>query len=312
MQEQGKQTPSGISSDSSLRSNVTLQALQANTRTELQQMLAELELDMPIELAEQNSYDIYAVYSQKQVCESCARNPEMAVKCQKFRRLSYDKEYKSLSMAVAAHCPFIGDYIKHRKFNQEFDQMMLSPRFRNRTFETFEPSEQSARILKMLKGWVADYKEHSKGLYIFGNYGCGKTHLAVASALALREYFHVSPVFLVVPSFLDKLRDNIQNSESVEKTFAIYRDAPVLVIDDLGEGKKDAEGQLSGWAREKLFTLINHRYEFELTTIITSRYAPQDMERILGQAAVSRLSEMCYFLWNKDEDHRKKNFMIYQ
>lgn len=275
-------------------------------------MLADLKLDIPLEVAKSYSYNIRAVHTQQQICENCSREPEMAVKCQKFCQVRYDKNSHDVSLEVAPHCPFINDYLQHRKFNQEFEQMMLSPRFRNRTFDTFVPSVQTAKIIKMLKTWVTEYKEHAKGFYIFGDYGCGKTHLAVASVLALRECFRVSPVFLVVPSFLDKLRDNIQNGESVDKTFSIYRDAPVLVIDDLGEGKKDAEGQLSGWAREKLFTLINHRYEFELTTIVTSRYSPKDMERILGRATVSRLAEMCYFFWNKDEDHRKKNFIIYQ
>ena len=66
-------------------------------------------------------------------------------------------------------------------------------------------------------------------------------------------------------------------------------------IDDLD--KKDP-GR-SGWAREELYTVLNHRYNAQLPTILTFNYAPVEadpnapgrlrLERYLGRALVDRV-----------------------
>ncbi|MCD4686616.1 MAG: ATP-binding protein, partial [Anaerolineae bacterium] len=95
--------------------------------------------------------------------------------------------------------------------------------------------------------------------------GSGKTHLAVAIAqhrLALGEQV----VFMTVPDLLDHLRATYAPSSEVayDELFDRLRNAPLLVLDDLGTESP------TPWAQEKLFQLINHRYQQRLPMVITT------------------------------------------
>ena len=102
-------------------------------------------------------------------------------------------------------------------------------------------------------------------LVILGSYGCGKTHLAAAIAntrLALGE----SVLFVVVPDLLDHLRATFAPSSEVgyDEQFDKVRGSPLLILDDLGTESS------TPWAQEKLFQILNYRYNTRLPTVITS------------------------------------------
>ena len=69
-------------------------------------------------------------------------------------------------------------------------------------------------------------------LIFFGNYGCGKTHLAAAIANeALAR--HVRVLFTVVPDLLDHLRSTFGPNSDVQydERFETIRDANLLIIE---------------------------------------------------------------------------------
>ncbi len=148
----------------------------------------------------------------------------------------------------------------------------------DKTFETFRvelphlSAEQNSRL-----GWVyqhvRDYAENPRGwLFLEGNYGCGKTHLAAAVAnyrLAQGD----SVLFMTVPDLLDHLRATFGPTSDItyDDLFDRVRNVPLLVLDDLG-----AESP-TPWAREKLFQIINHRYLHRLSTVITTN---ADVDRL--------------------------------
>jgi DNA replication protein DnaC len=120
---------------------------------------------------------------------------------------------------------------------------------------------------------ACQYAENPQGWLVFlGGYGCGKTHLAVAIAnhVISRGY---PAFFVVVPDLLDHLRTtfNPNNNSSYDERFAQIRNAPLLILDDLGAHSS------TSWAQEKLFQLFNHRYNAQLPTVITTNY---DLDRI--------------------------------
>lgn len=102
-------------------------------------------------------------------------------------------------------------------------------------------------------------------LVLVGPNGCGKTHLAAAIAndCVTRG---VEALFLVVPELLDHLRDAYASNatEGYSELFALIREAEVLVLDDLGAQ------YTTPWAYEKLYQLINYRYNACLPTVITA------------------------------------------
>ena len=102
------------------------------------------------------------------------------------------------------------------------------------------------------------------------SYGCGKTHLAVASLFEVRKRYEKDALFLVMPTFLQEFKSFFQDGRKVQKHLTRYQRAALLVIDDLGKGQK-VNGLLTGWVKEMLFSLINYRYEHDLKNILTSR-----------------------------------------
>lgn len=103
-------------------------------------------------------------------------------------------------------------------------------------------------------------------LVIDGPSGAGKTHLAASIANA-RVAAGEPALFLSVPDLLDHLRAGYQSSdddESYDRLFEQVRTAPFLVLDDI-----DAAAP-TPWAREKLFQLVNGRYNEGLPTVFTT------------------------------------------
>lgn len=161
------------------------------------------------------------------------------------------------------------------------------------TFQAFvvEPAaynqEQYARLRTAYEqAWR--YANNPTGWLIFqGNYGSGKTHLAVAIAnhqLTLGK----SVVFMTIPDLLDHLRAAFgpETDLPYDELFNRLRNAPLLVLDDLGTESP------TPWAKEKLFQLINHRYVQKLPTVITTNVDLAELDpRIRSRIQDGQLNE---------------------
>ena len=119
-----------------------------------------------------------------------------------------------------------------------------------------------------------DFAKSPEGwLVLLGVSGCGKTHLA--AAIANYRYQAVQPaLFVVVPEFLDHLRSTFspESKVSYDQLFEGVKTAPLLILDDFGEHST------TPWAREKLYQVINYRYNAWLATVVTTRYALEEID----------------------------------
>ncbi len=138
--------------------------------------------------------------------------------------------------------------------------------FDKKTFETFD--YRAAAAARDALEIARRYADDPQGwLILSGGYGVGKTHLAAAIAnYQLSRGAHV--FFSIVPDLLDHLRAAFApSSESpFDEMFDRVREAGLLVLDDLGAENSTA------WATEKLFQLINYRYNYRMPTVITTNH----------------------------------------
>lgn len=121
-------------------------------------------------------------------------------------------------------------------------------------------------------------------LVFMGVTGCGKTHLAAAIVNYCYQANHPA-LFIVVPEFLDHLRSTFspESKISYDQLFERVKTAPLLIMDDFGEQSS------TPWAREKLYQVINYRYNARLATVITTRYSLQEILEEIEGSVSSRL-----------------------
>lgn len=133
-----------------------------------------------------------------------------------------------------------------------------------------------------------DDRRHASGsnLLLFGPVGTGKTGLAWSLVRALCEE-RVDAMLVPFRHYLREIRTAIRERTPVD-------DRPhrvsVLALDDLGAERP------TDFAREELATLVEHRTERGLPTIVTSNYDPAELigrlghdEPLIGRRIVSRL-----------------------
>ena len=161
------------------------------------------------------------------------------------------------------------------------------------TFESFDrrrlnlPPEQRENLEAAFSLAFDFAKSPESWLVFLGDTGCGKTHLA-AAIVNYRYQAKKPALFVVVPDFLDHLRStfNPESKVSYDQLFESVKTAPLLVLDDFGEQST------TPWAREKLYQVINYRYNARLATVITTRYSLQEILDEIESSISSRLVDM--------------------
>ena len=106
-------------------------------------------------------------------------------------------------------------------------------------------------------------------LLIYGNVGCGKTHLCNSVALRLAQGGK-KVKFCRADNLLDYLREGIDEHELYSRIIE-YQVVDVLVIDDFESVK--LQGDKGTWGLEKMEQIIDYRYHAGLITMITTNDA---------------------------------------
>lgn len=132
-------------------------------------------------------------------------------------------------------------------------------RFKSASFGTFVQLDSCRSAIRAAISYAGN---PSGWLLLLGPYGCGKTHLAVSVARARIETGD-TVLIQTTPDLLGYLRSGFA-SDSYDERFQQMRSVDLLVLDDYGAQNN------TDWTTEKLFQLLNHRYNAELATVITS------------------------------------------
>lgn len=178
------------------------------------------------------------------------------------------------SKVVLCRCAVKTDEIEHH--------ITWPPQFAKQqemTFESFDakranlPADERDNLNNAFR-LAEEFAKAPEGWLVFrGDNGCGKTHLA-AAIVNYRYKVKQPALFIVVPDFLDHLRSAFspESEVSYDQFFESVKNAPLLVLDDFGKQSS------TPWAQEKLFQVVNHRYNAKLPTVITTNLEEDDMD----------------------------------
>lgn len=135
-------------------------------------------------------------------------------------------------------------------------------------------------------------QDPSGWLVLHGSYGTGKTHLGrghcqcapgARSTGALRRHARSVGLFArhVFP----------QSNVTFDQRFEEVRGTPLLILDDLGAHST------TPWAQEKLYQIINHRYNAHLPTVITTNLRLDDLdERVRSRLVRPEISVVLHII----------------
>lgn len=129
-------------------------------------------------------------------------------------------------------------------------------------------------IIKWLKSFIDNYQtgRPTKGLYLTGNFGCGKTYLISACLNELAKKNHKIAI-IYYPEFLRSLKESFGDNEEYNNKFNFIKKIELLLIDDIG-----AE-TMTEWSRDEVLgTILQYRMQEGLTTFFTSNLTIKDLE----------------------------------
>ena len=168
----------------------------------------------------------------------------------------------------------------------------VPPRYADSSFDNYVVSKQSRPLRDALLKYVENIETNiaeGYGIYMAGDYGAGKTHLAAA---VMREAMLRLPTLTYLFGSLSYTIHRIKRSFEKDGSNCDDRDivdnmvcADLIVIDDLGKEHD------TPWVRSMAYLIINERYNQKRATIYTTnedydklvaRYDAPTMSRITG------------------------------
>lgn len=181
---------------------------------------------------------------------------------------------------------------EREQFARRWERTGVPRRFHGYRLETAPDQVAAAAV----RDWMGDRPvDGGENLLLTGPVGTGKTGLAVGALWVFHEVGQQGLQFVSVPYLLDGLRPEAEDPASL---LACQR-AIVLVLDDLGAEKP------SDWVRERLYVLVNARYEQQLPTIATTNLDLTRLATNLGERTVSRFAESMTVVAMDGPDRRR-------
>ncbi len=186
----------------------------------------------------------------------------------------------------------------------------IPKRYQHCTLANFTAYNESLERAVALARRLADaFPAAQMGLFLEGQPGVGKTHLAVALLKQIIERTAARGLFYDTRDLLRIIRSTYDPSIRTTELEVLrpVMTADLLVLDDLGAEKT------SEWVEETMNLIVNTRYSERRTTIFTSNYPdiPDDTEPNsllfrIGARMRSRLHEMCEFVELDAADYRER------
>lgn len=258
----GRKIPSNEERLQSLLSNIAIKSFQKQNP------------DIPLEAYKRSIPKLSQFVREQENCAKCTglETCKNIFPGRRSELVGY-KTYIDLRMPK---CERLKAFEEMKKRQELFKSHKIPKSVLSSTFDTIDLDERKDVIDQALEYCTLFEQGTPKhGLYLHGNFGVGKSHIAAAIANYLTG-LGIDCFMVYVPDFVQEVYQSIQKGNTHQLVDAV-KEVKVLILDDIG-----AEN-LNPWIRDEIFgSILQHRMTEELTTIFTSNLSLDELQEHLA------------------------------
>lgn len=183
---------------------------------------------------------------------------------------------KMISFSYDA-CEKLREKLKEEAYKENLDLYDIPEEMKDASFQNiYKDDKARLPIIKYFKEFMENYEEgkKTKGIYLNGSFGSGKTYLIAAlfNEMAKKK---IRSILIYYPEFLRNLKSSFNTN--YEEKFNEIKKIPLLLLDDIG-----AENE-SNWSRDEVLgPIVQYRMENHLATFFTSNLTLEELEKSLS------------------------------
>ena len=152
------------------------------------------------------------------------------------------------------------------------------------------PAPEYALSMLFTTGVPYEETQQPESWFIYGSVGVGKTCLAVGYTYEMVQA-HLTPAsFVTLPAMMTEIRSCYDtNGPSEKEVLRFYKEAEMLILDDMGAEHTSS----SSWLSDRLYQILGDRHDQLRPTVMTSNLSIAELANVYGDRITSRINEMC-------------------
>ena len=244
--------------------------IRACRNPEFQKLVASLELTAKEAMNYTSKLEEYL--QEENNCKNCHGLYECKNKIRGYT--NYPQKYNNHLMFSTEAC-----YFKSQEFKKIKESTTALQELETSSLKTIDTSY---KLIKWVTNFIKeyDYGKNIKGLYLHGNFGCGKTYILSACFNEMKKRgFRTKIVYL--PDLLRTIKGDFEAMNDIMDELC---NIDILLIDDIGAEK------VTDWGRDEILgTILQSRMNEHKTTFFTSNFTIKELEEHLSNKGVDKV-----------------------